>query len=405
MSEIFDEPKNPSAALLPATSSEFLRLASRKRPLAFPTMVSAILTAANSGSESEVRSWAMHVADAEIVRAEVSVRVLLAAARLELPRDPMRAELMYGAAASIVVHLTETPAQFAASFRGHCLKGSANAFRCMGAFADALVALDRAECEFRTAEFCIGDIADVKYSRVLVLFVREDWAEAAAALAATRRTFKVSGNARGVLRCDYVAACIAYEEGSISAARDRWRKLLGQFESHADRGNIARTLLSLAACHYQLGDVDETRRLLALAKVLFTTLKMTTDLVRVDFWRAKVAVSDGDRNAALSQLREVMNRFDQLHMPADADVAGLELLAELIADESAIGESLVLAQTIADRVTRRGEVVSAAEAAQHLRDLVSRGAADAASVRHTMRVLRAVKCGRVRPDTSSEEPV
>jgi hypothetical protein len=158
-------------------------------------------------------------------------------------------------------------------------------------------------------------------------------------------------------------------------------------EQVKDRDALARLWMNLAVCDLRRREPSIARHWLNRAIEAFRARGMRSEIVRARWCGAKVTLLEQDRPKALRELRSAKREFEKLQMPLDAGFVSLDLLGELVGESTTDAEAVKLARSLVDLFARAGVVVSAAHAAQMLRDAVVGGAVTGEYVAYTSRYI------------------
>lgn|GEM_PF-1287114 len=260
------------------------------------------------------------------------VRALLLEAQAHLGSDLAVARSRSEQAISVALSIPEGAYPLAAIVlaRGDAHREHANALRLLGHFPGALGALDRAaaDCESLYASAC--PLAQVEFSRALVLFKMSRFAAATAALHACSDTFLEFGDVAGSTKARFMQASIYFEEGSITKAGAVFESLLDPVRRAVDREMLARLESNLGACAIALDDEPSARAHFGNALGLFEELHLDTEKVRIRWNLARLTLRR-DPGASLRPLQEVRISFQTLGLGMDAALVALDMVEALLA--------------------------------------------------------------------------
>jgi tetratricopeptide (TPR) repeat protein len=292
-----------------------------------------------------------HVA-ATGIASETAVRHLLKAGRGRLDTNPAGAAAIYGAAVDMARRLRDTPRQLAASLHGHALKGSANAWRMLGAFEDALSSLSAASKLFVDARLCTDEAGQVEYTRATLLFEMELWDDALAATRSAKRRFYQTGDTRRHANAELLEANILFEQGNSDAAHAMWLQVSNVLTELHSREGLARVWINLGVCEIQRQRAEEARSWLNRASAAFRTLNNVAELARTR-WNMGTLIATFESPArALRVFRNAFRMFERLGILLDAGCVALDMMEVMIDVRRPDAELTAHARLTADTLAR-----------------------------------------------------
>jgi tetratricopeptide (TPR) repeat protein len=259
-----------------------------------------------------------------------------------------------------------------------------------GSYVNALSALERAEREFEAARYCRRELGYVRYCRGTVLFKMERWIDAARAANAGRTFLQAEHDRAGMVNCDILLGCILLERGELDRAREVFLAQRKVVEARRDYRRLADLLMNLVICDLRRRDTFSAGHWLGRAIRKFRELGLTSEVTRGRWCGATLALTLGQRDRALRELRTAASEFEALGMPTDAAFVKLDLLAELVADKK-WREAEPLAHSLADLFLKAGVAPSAATAIDYLRRVVKARSADREIVKTVERYLHRIE--------------
>jgi tetratricopeptide (TPR) repeat protein len=333
----------------------------------------------------------MNLAEKPKFRTGGVVRHLIATARGALEREPLEALAFADSAIEIAETLPDEayPAQAIFDLRGTAWKERANALRLLGRYDEALSALDRAADAFRNAPHVPIGMAIVKYVRAIVHFERGELETAFGMLEESAKEFEHLGDIDRLMRARHVQANVRFDQGNIAAARAIYEEVLRYGEAERDFTWIARESYTLGRCALEMRDFDAARKYFDGAIEGFTKLRLSTEVTRVEWGLALLAIAEGRPRDAVAKLREVQRRFTEHGMLVDSALAALDSMDGLyVLNEMA--EIAALASQLIATFTNAGMLTSALTAFAYLREAVAARVISPKVIDHVRRFIKRI---------------
>ncbi len=269
-----------------------------------------------------------------------AVRLLAQAAHEAGAKEPLHALNLAEVARRIADALPDDyyPADAVNELRGTAWKAVANANRFLGRFDDGFKAADRAEEAYRRVSVSTRQLGRIAYIRGLLCHQRQDYDRALAYAQEASRLSDGSGDLEGFIFARNLEGGILLKTGRINEALDRFTSVQAAAQMMCDQRLEASAVNNIGNAFLERADWANALRYLLIALQLFTELKQQTEVVRVRWRIAAVALGSGDFTTADRQLSEV--NIDCAVLGMDGDVALIKLdLAEaklMLGDTAAV---------------------------------------------------------------------
>ena len=310
------------------------------------------------------------------------IRLLCKVANGMHERQPQFGLVLADTALSIADKLPEPMKSRSAWCVGTAWRERATALRCVGRFKDAEEVLDRAEEAFESDDHVEPfDLAIVAYVRATVYCEMERFSEASQLAREAALVFQQYGDKQR-----YLAARVA-EAGSFYCA-DRYAEALPIFEAvgvDARASNemwmLAVALANAASCYTRLGRFEKAFAYYADALDVVTDLDVPTERARILWALAALKVESGRYEEGLPELERAHMQLVSFGLMNDAALAGLDLIAGLIAvgDTERVPD---LCRSVAATFAAEGLSRNARKALAYLSETVGSGNVDPDAVRH-----------------------
>jgi tetratricopeptide (TPR) repeat protein len=252
------------------------------------------------------------------------------------------------------------------------LRERANALRVLGELGAALETVARARELAGDLVVADYECAVLDYVEATVRFEREELAAATALARRAGATLDLYGDAARAGKARLLTAAVSYKRGDFDAARAQFIALLQPNDRDLGAAMTAGLLHNLADCEVRLGYHAEARAHAARAGAHYRELGMTTELVRLSWLEARMALAAGEIHRAEAAYRETEARFRDAGLELDAALVALELV-ELCAGEGRREEAVALATRLATVFATAGTRMSLATTLAALRDAAARG--------------------------------
>lgn len=258
------------------------------------------------------------------------VRRLCAAARAQVVEDAEFAAALAETAALLAEQLPAStyPVKAIQRWVGEAWKEYSTACRYMGNAPAGLEALDRAREAYERAGSG-HELGVVDAARAVLLFESERYVEALEYANRAKETFVGYGQDQRVLQACQIEAGILQKMGDTVAARAALHRLLAAAEDVEDLELRAITLQNLGVSYTET-DADQASKYFMLALQLYSQLGLRSELVRVRWGLAVLALTVGQHSEAEKQLRDVVKEFEAGSMRADATKARLHQAEALV---------------------------------------------------------------------------
>ncbi len=314
---------------------------------------------------------------------EVLAEALLQRARELTFERPRAAEQLFRVTVAVTDKIGENT-----QFRGRAHMGRGNALANLCEYDAAFAAFDEAERILTESPYGIRDAALVWYSRGRTLMRRTDYDEALRWARRARAVFDATPDERMSALSRVLEGAVLYEAGDAAAAERLLRSALDPLEHTNDRAALASAWLDIGRCNMDLGDVGAARVWLEKARFTFKKLGLRSEAVRAQWSLALLRALHEDRAAGLNELYEARRDFEQLSMPAEAALAGLDIVEVLLLDDGDVAQAARVCRAIIDSFDSRSEAANVRRAIAYLRDALQRDAADRGIVRDIKNYLK-----------------
>jgi tetratricopeptide (TPR) repeat protein len=302
--------------------------------------------------------------------------------------NPQAAERIHRVAVAVADRLPRDRA--ALSIHGRAHMGRGNALGNIGDYPSAFDAFDAAEAVLTKSPQCIRELAEVWYSRARTHARQTAYQEATHWVRRARMIFDGTCDDRMGAVARLLEGGVLYETGSPAEAEQILRATLDPLEHARDRASLAFAYLAIGRCNIDLGEAKVARTWLERARAVFLKLRMRSEVVRAEWSLGWLRALHEDATGGLEQLYEARRNFEELAMPTDAALVGLDIVEALLLKEpdGAAARAAQVCRSIIDTFQRCGETASARRAIAHLREAVQRDAADQSVVGEVRQYLK-----------------
>lgn len=319
-----------------------------------------------------------------------AVHVLCDAAHASCEREPVHARNLADAALAIATSLSAEEHYLGAKVHqlvGLAQKERGNAFRYLGDFRAALLALDDAKRAYDRAGVSPWDEAALLYTRGVVLYrsARPEDAEKCADQSAAL-FLSVSDRTRYLHAC-MLRATVRYWQQDFAGARDDYRGLLACAEEEGDEVLVARLSSAAANCELDLGDSKSAEPALVAALHVFKNARIATEIARVRWALARIPLIEGRFAVATALLRASKLECERLGLTNDAALVTLDLAEVLVATGTNLQEVQKLCRELFKVFKAAGMINEALTALAYLREAVRARTITREKIRHVRRFL------------------
>lgn len=323
----------------------------------------------DAASEAFVRSlaplpvgaWRAAVVARPDVQTPGLARRLITEARTRLNSAPADALTLSDLALSVASGVAPADVRIEAD----AWKQRANALRLLGSYHEALGALDEAERRYRQYPAAAYDLAFVDWGRATVFLMMKRFSDAKRFVRRAVSAFRDHEDEARLAQVRILEGSILFDEGDIGGAAEVFHDVLPLVREIGDEESLARVLANLSGCEARLGFYAECDEHAAAAAVLYDSLNMGAELVRL-YWSLGDALKlSGSTPEALRALRTAASRFEALEMAGDVAAVGLDTLELLIASGET-SEAVALCSRLLRYFREQGVESDAAEALNYL---------------------------------------
>lgn len=329
-----------------------------------------------------------------IIEANVGTSEMIATALFERGReltfnDARKAVQVHRVAAAVAEKLPPDSAS-ALSIHGRAHMGRGNALANLSDYPAAFAAFNEAETILTESPYCVCELAQVWYSRARTLVRQTVYLDAMQWTRRSRVIFDAAKEVRMSALARLLEGAILYETGNPADAERLLRATLDPLEQVKDRASLAFVWLDIGRCNIDLGEPKAARTWLDKARSAFSKIGMRSEVIRADWCLAWLRALHEDVSGGLELLYKARRDFDELAMPSEAALVGLDVVEVLLLNDfdDAAAKAAHVCRTIIKSFDRRGETANAHRAIADLREAVQRGAADQDAVRDVKRFLR-----------------
>jgi tetratricopeptide (TPR) repeat protein len=220
-----------------------------------------------------------------------------------------------------------------AQLRGAAWRERAYSLLYVGRYAEAEVAVMRAQEILRGAAIAEFDIARVGTVKALIDRSMERIPAAFEAVRATRETFAAFGDVTREASAGLAHAQLLFNTQRFEEALTLLTSLEERVRASNDADSHARVLANLGWVCSRLGRTSDALRYHRLAATLFADLGVHTEVVRENWNIAAILGSEGRLDEALAAYHDVRGEFSRLGMVMPAALAGLHIAEILLSRE------------------------------------------------------------------------
>ena len=277
------------------------------------------------------------------------VRRLVGAASTATDTNPPDAVEMTSLAVEIAdgLHAAAYRADTIARTRGAAWRERAYSLFYVGAFADALQAVERADQHFSMCLVDEYDRARVAVVRALIQRAGENFDTALAATRLSASTFERYEDLGRLASARMAEVHLLFSRSEFQRAEAILSDLERRLRSISDTDVYARVLSNLGYCLWKLGRVEASLQHHDAAAQLLQDLGVQTEAVRSRWNVASVLASAGRIDEALRRFHVLRSDFDALGMTSEATLVSLDIAEILLArgDFAAAGDICRAAMT------------------------------------------------------------
>jgi tetratricopeptide (TPR) repeat protein len=246
-------------------------------------------------------------------------------------RKPLYALALAEAAAQISADLHDAtyPRTTIHELRGEAWKEQANALVSLGRFEEALVALVRAEGEYRKLPHEGLGLVAVMYVRAYILAEQEQLDTADQLARESADAARHLGSTDRCMRALHLQAEIRFRRGDLRGAIELFASVLRYGEQTGDQQWIAREARALGICHIELMNPAEASSHLYTSLRLFTAMDSVVEVTRTNWALARLVFMQGSHDEAVRRLRGVIRELTEKGILTDAALAAVHL-AEML---------------------------------------------------------------------------
>jgi len=299
------------------------------------------------------------------------------------------AEQVHRIAVAVAEKLPRDEAE-AISILGRAHMGRGNALAQLADYPGAFAAFDDAETVLTESPHCLSELAQVWYSRARTHYNQTAYDEATRWVRRARAIFDATQDERMGALSRVLEGTILYDTGSPAEAERLLRTTLDPLERVQDDASIAFACMDIGRCNVDLGEVKAARVWLDRARSIFLKLQMRSEVVRAQWFRAWLRALHENADSGLEELYRARREFEELAMPTEAALVGLDIVEVLLLDPSdgAAARAAQVCRSIVDTFQRNGETASIRRAIADLREALQRNAADRNAVREVKQYLK-----------------
>lgn len=261
------------------------------------------------------------------------VRVLCNASRTLREKNPKHALTIADAALAIAALLSPRSYDevMRADLRAAAHLERANVLRYLGAFPDALRALDASEAEYRTTPIPERPLAMINYVRSLIYLKSERLDEAAMLARESARVFQMYGDDDRVVHARIVVGGCMFYRREYGLARDLFRRLVPQARAIDEPATEARCLSNLANAERELNEFAAALLHYSQAAEAYQRLGLRTEVLRARWGVAKLMVRMGNIPDGIARLRNTAGEMLTLGLTNDHALVMLDAARSLFA--------------------------------------------------------------------------
>jgi tetratricopeptide (TPR) repeat protein len=276
------------------------------------------------------------------------------------------------------------------SLHGRAHTGRGNALANLSDYPAAFAAFADAEDVLTQSPYCVRELAQVWYSRGRTLMRRTDYDDAIRWARRARAVFEAIPDDRLSALARVLEGAVLYETGNPAEAERLLRAAVDPLERANDRAGVAFAWLDIGRCNIDLGDPASARVWLQKARAAFAKLGARSEVLRAQWSLGWLRALHEDRAGGLEELYRTRREFEELSMPAEAALAGLDIVEVLLLDdaEGAASQAMRVCRTILDSFDSRGETANARRAITCLRDALQRDGVGPEQVREVRKFLK-----------------
>lgn len=252
------------------------------------------------------------------------------------------------------------------------LRERANASRFRGDLRGALDTIERARS--LANELLVSDYenAVLDYIQASVLHEMDELDRSVELAIRARSTLTLFGDSDRARKASFVAAAVQYKTGDFEPARRTCLEILESMSDGDDEATRAGLLLNLTTCEIRVERFQDARAHAREAEALLKKLGMATELTRLRWAEARMALAQGYSDRADRLLQETEASFREAGYDLDAALVSLELL-ELHENQGNRDDVVQIATRLAAIFAEAGAKMSLATTLAKLRDAAVSG--------------------------------
>ncbi|HET7436781.1 MAG TPA: tetratricopeptide repeat protein [Thermoanaerobaculia bacterium] len=361
-SETLDSFRTMSEVLADAAVWDARELESEPVPETIATLRAFADTMAHQDATAEVllqqlvagprETWRTTLAANPHYRTPGMVRKLIAATDRAIDTMPPDALELTSLATDIADHLDASAhgVEVVARLRGAAWRERGYVLFYVGEHMRALVAVDRAEEEFRRCTISEYEQARLQIIRSLTLRATEKLPDALVTAHSAAEMFALFGDTARMESAQSAEATAQFSQGNYRRALEIWVTIAERAGGDAER--LSRILPNIATCYREIGDLAKALDYYSAAAAVWQELGNRPESARVRCNVARVLALSGRHDEALARLFEAKQEF------VAAGLQGAAILSNLD-----IAELLLLRNRFADAYQLCHETIEALRAA------------------------------------------
>jgi tetratricopeptide (TPR) repeat protein len=246
-------------------------------------------------------------------------------------KEPLYALTFADAAIAVAEAIPEEayPRNVVHDLRGRAWKERANALNRLGEPASALIALDRAEREYKKLTSNALGLGNVALVRAAAYFYLEQLPEADREVQIAAELYERLGDAERQTKALFLRGNIKYESRELEGAAPLFRRVIAYGESEGSQEWVASGSYALGNCALETGDIESAAVLFSTALGIYRHTGQEY-LSHAEWGMARVFLARGLFAEALRRLNAVHATFTKRGLVVEAAVSALDAIEAMV---------------------------------------------------------------------------
>lgn len=315
-------------------------------------------------------------------RSDAVVRALIFEGRSLIDVRASAAELHFRVAAALGEHLAELRHEYRMTLIGRAWLEMANARRQLGAYENALAAVDEAERRFEGEPYATRELGRAWHCRGIILSKMNRTPEARRSLRRAVNIFAAVDDHVRIANVRIVEGNLFFESGDFDSAHDLWVSIVPVLKAAKQNHSLAVVFLNLGWCEIERGDPPAARGWLEQALHGFMRLRADYEVLRTQWSLGRVQALHENRSQGLRALAAVRDRLEARGLTLDAGMVNLDIVEALLLPPQKPAAAMRICASLPALFQRAGAKREAMKAVAYLAEAAAARTLRIADVRH-----------------------